>query len=263
MTTTDQKIRQEIEALVKQGKDILTYKFGLEVAKELVKEGKQDKKIVELAKATDLTPAMYQKWYTQSLPIIQQLLPERYLEFKELHRLEKRKEINESTYTISDYLNGYVLTRSGQKGSTQIFLSKLKSQKDILESALTRLDSILVNIKAVLQSGLFDDELSVAKELLNKSHLRAAGAVAGVVIERHFAQVATAHQITIRKKDPTIADFNDSLKNAGILDVPKWRFIQRLADIRNLCVHSKDREPAKEEVEDLISGAEKVIKTIF
>jgi len=36
-----------------------------------------------------------------------------------------------------------------------------------------------------------------------------------------------------------------------------------LADLRNLCNHDKKREPEKEEIEDLIDGAEKIMKTIF
>ena len=39
--------------------------------------------------------------------------------------------------------------------------------------------------------------------------------------------------------------------------------IQRLADIRNLCTHPKDREPTKEEVDELISEAERITKTIL
>jgi len=53
------------------------------------------------------------------------------------------------------------------------------------------------------------------------------------------------------------------LKNGSVIDTPMWRFIQHLGDIRNLCDHNKDRDPTKEEVEDLISGVQKVIKTLF
>ncbi len=60
-----------------------------------------------------------------------------------------------------------------------------------------------------------------------------------------------------------IGDLDEALKNAGILDVPDWRFIQRLGDIRNLCVHSKQREPTTDEVDELIRGTEKMIKTLF
>ena len=44
--------------------------------------------------------------------------------------------------------------------------------------------------------------------------------VGGVVLERHLKRVAANHGVTVRKKNPTISDLNDSLKNAGADDVP-------------------------------------------
>jgi hypothetical protein len=43
----------------------------------------------------------------------------------------------------------------------------------------------------------------------------------------------------------------------------RWRFIQHLADITNLCDHNKEREPTEEEVQELIEGVSKVVKTTF
>ena len=48
-----------------------------------------------------------------------------------------------------------------------------------------------------------------------------------------------------------------------VLDIPSWRQIQRLGDIRNLCVHKKERDPTNDEVEELINGVEKYTKTLF
>lgn len=272
VTAITDALKKELEALVKEGKAILLNKQSIESAKELIRRGYKDKKIIDLAKAKakaqDATAVNYQKWYTRTLPVIQQLLPERLSEFQEYYRLDKRnkrKEIDINTYTISDYLSLLLWPQRDEEAFrlVGVFLIKFQRQIDILDSAFTRIDSILANIKGVLQSELFEDELSTASELLKKGHRRSAGAVAGVIIERHLSQVATAHSLPIRKKYPTISDLNDAMKNANILDVPDWRFVQRLGDIRNLCVHSKDREPTKEEVEELVQGAEKVVKTFF
>ena len=71
------------------------------------------------------------------------------------------------------------------------------------------------------------------------------------------------HSIKVAKKAPGIADLNNALKEAGIIDVLHWRFIQHLADIRNLCDHNKKTEPTVDQVDDLITGVLKTTKTLF
>lgn len=195
------------------------------------------------------------------MPLIQQLLPDRYEEFQQYYRNEKRRELTWSTYTISDYLrdNTPALVTSPEN----IAYMQLNAQISILASAEQRLNSRLADIAGVLQAELFDSELSAANDLAKKGHLRAAGAVTGVVLERHLAKVASDHKVTIRKAHPTIADLNDPLKNAGVYEVPTWRKIQHLADIRNICDHFKGREPTRDEVEDLIRGTDWVAKNVF
>lgn len=53
------------------------------------------------------------------------------------------------------------------------------------------------------------------------------------------------------------------LKDEGTIDTQMWRFIQRLGDLRNLCGHDKERDPSREEVDDLISGTRRTISTPF
>jgi hypothetical protein len=78
-----------------------------------------------------------------------------------------------------------------------------------------------------------------------------------------LSQVCQNHNVATKKQHPTISDFNDILKNSAVIDVPQWRQIQRLGDIRNLCDHNKHRDPTKEEVAELIDGVEKLCKTLF
>lgn len=58
-------------------------------------------------------------------------------------------------------------------------------------------------------------------------------------------------------------DYNQKLKDEAIIDVPTWRHICLLGDIRNLCDHDKKQEPTAEQVNDLIVGTDKIIKTVF
>jgi hypothetical protein len=207
----------------------------------------------------------YQRWYSQALRVVEQLLPDRYDEFRELYRLDKKSGVLDiSQYRISDYLQGSRVVRSGVEvfDAASVALSQLILQLNILESATDRLDSSLADIRGTLEAGLLDDELDTASELLNARHLRSAGVVAGVVLERHLKRVIANHEITFRKK-AQIANLNNALKEAKVYDLPQWRFIERLGDIRNICGHDKGRDPTAEEVEDLIRGAEKVVATVF
>ena len=84
----------------------------------------------------------------------------------------------------------------------------------------------------------------------------------GVVLEKHLRQVCEDHSIRIQKKNPTINDLNELLRGESITDIPQWRHISLLADIRNLCDHNKQKEPTGQQVADLIEGTEKILKTI-
>lgn len=209
----------------------------------------------------------YQAWYSESLALIKQLLPDRLQDFTRHYEKPKpRKDISYENYRIEDYLQGLNVTRGWEKEKVvgpDAAIPHFQQQQAILEAVTSRFESSLFDIRQLVQADLFDSELAAAQELLKKGFVRASGAVAGVVLERHLAQVAENHSITTRKKHPTISDFNDLLKKGDVLDTPSWRQIQRLGDLRNLCDHNKDRDPTKEEAEELISGVEKCTKTLF
>jgi hypothetical protein len=113
-----------------------------------------------------------------------------------------------------------------------------------------------------VQADLFDSEIDVARELSKNKFLRATGAIAGVVLEKHLHQVCDDHSIAITKKNPGISDLNELLKANTVIEIPQWRHISLLADIRNLFDHNKKIEPTTDQVEDLISGTDKILKTI-
>jgi hypothetical protein len=137
-----------------------------------------------------------------------------------------------------------------------------RQQLAILSAARARFESSLFEIKQLVQADIFDSEIDSARELLKNKFLRAAGAIAGVVLEKHLQQVYDDHTLKITKKNPGISDLNELLKAGFVIDVPQWRHISMLADIRNLCDHNKQKEPTAQQVEDLITGADKVLKTV-
>jgi hypothetical protein len=210
-------------------------------------------------------PGDYQDWYTKALRIVEVIASDRYSEFKSYYEIDpKRKSLGYGTYVIQDYLKGVAPSSydypkfDSRKQVAACYLNQLM----ILKSLVARVKSILSDIDAHLLSELQDAELETARGLTQVS-IRAAGALVGVVVEGHLQKLTRKHSISIRKKNPTIGDMSDALKSSGILDTPTWRKITYLADIRNLCTHKKDSEPTKEQVAELIDGANWLIKTIF
>ena len=209
--------------------------------------------------------ANYQNWYSKAYLVIKQFLPDRLSDFINLYKLDKRKEITNLNYTISDALIGTQITNGLGEiiSSPSDAIIKLQQQISILESVLTVLDSSLNNIQQLVQADIFDSEIDTSRELLKKGFFRAAGAICGVVLEKHFSTVLDSHSLSLSKKNPTINDYNELLKNQDIIDIPTWRHIQLLGDIRNLCDHDKKQEPTKDQVQTLIDGTDKIIKTVF
>jgi len=210
----------------------------------------------------------YQNWYTESSSVIRQLLPSRLAEFESLYKGDgKRRGIDGSSYTIQDWLNGVraaeSLTQNKTFNDSACVTNRFNNQTNILGSAAARLESSLFDIKQLVQADLFDSELDAARGLVKHGFGRGAGAIAGVVLERHLNDVATNHKIVISKKRPTINDYNEALKAGDVVDIPTFRSIQWLADIRNLCDHSSTREPSTDEINGLINGVDKVSKTVF
>lgn len=210
-------------------------------------------------------PYHYQNWYTRCVYLLSQILPDRVNEFDECYRRSKSSaKVSYDTYTVSDHLIGLAVTIGGQKvfDNFSAFAVKFRIQLGILRSASERLAPRVKDIEAMLQSELFREELDAAQALLKHDHLRASGALAGVTLEAHLSRVASSRKVAMKKKSPAISDYNDELKSADIYDVPMWRLIQRLGDIRNYCVHKKERDPTKDEVGDLVVGVKKVISEV-
>ena len=200
----------------------------------------------------------YLGWFNTASAVIQRLAPDLSAAFAELYQPRGTK-LTLETWGVHHYLLGLAFPTMDSRTSA---LARVMQQISILKSLERRLDSIAVNLRGVLQAELFDNELEAARELLKLGHLRAAGAVAGVVVERHLSALAAVHEVKIAKRDPTIADLNDRLRDASVYPQTTWRRIQYIGDIRNLCVHKKDRDPTADEVRELIGATDWFAKSV-
>ena len=262
--STWNRFQDDLGHLIKSGHmllDAMRYECHGETFKErLVKPLGTD----NASKYIDSLPnfkATYQAWYSESIALIKQVLPDRlgdFLSYYEYPRL--RKIITIENYMIRDYLQGFVIKNRVERSSA---IPAFTQQLRIVEAGRATLESSLMNLTSILQSDLFDSEIESARALAKGGFIRAAGAVCGVVIEKHLKHVCISHNVPIRKKRPTISDFNQALKNNQSVSTPQWRHIQHLADIRNLCDHDGESEPQMTDIDDLLSGTSKVLKTVY
>ncbi len=241
-----------------------------EIKKELKALLDKQSDLINLAQKNDdilKFGTTYQRWYSRAYKLVESLAPERLTEFASYYLIDPKRNVTHAgNYVIQDYIKGIgARTDHFDKplwDTNKLIMIRIMNQIQIIDSLSSRIDSVLQDVTGHLFAELQDSELKAAIQL-KKINNRAAGALAGVVLERHLQRTAKNHKITIRKKSPTISDLNDPLKQAAVYDVPTWRKIQLLADIRNLCSHQKASAPTDDQIDELISGVNSVIKSVF
>ncbi len=267
MAVNLERFKCDLERLIASGEQLQWAMIKESQGDKLVKLRKQlgNEKVDEFLRTLPSFAEDYEAWYSQSLALIRQILPDRIRNFIELYEKPKgRKSIDNSNYVIQDYLQGLqIVYPSGEvKVELSAAVPQYTQQLSILKAAKSRFESSLYEIRQLVQAEVFDTEISAARELLKHGFFRPAGMIAGVVLEKHLHQVCNDHSIKVTKSNPGISDLNELLKLNSVIEIPQWRHISMLGDIRNLCSHNKHKDPTVEQVTDLIDGADKVLKTI-
>jgi hypothetical protein len=260
------RYKKDLDSLIAKGDDLhlaIQAECYPKEVEALFKKGGGPKDMLRLKSIPPFAEG-YQTWYSESKALIRQLLPDRLTDFVGHYEKPKtRKQITYENHRVADYLQGLTVTSGWQKEKVvgpDAAIPQFRQQLAMLNATKARFESSLFDIRQLVQADLFDSELDAANELAKKGFARAAGALAGVVLERHLRLVCDNHAVPIKKK-PTMAVLNDALKENEVIDLPQWRSIQHLADIRNLCDHPD--EPTAEQVKDLLAGVSKVTKTLF
>jgi len=267
MSFSIESYKKDIELLVKQGDRLYSAMLFECKAGRVRKEYSDEEKYNANRKRLPNFREEYQSWYSEAKALVKQLLPDRLDDLVRYYEKPKsRKYTSSENYRIEDYLQGLEVKSilGSMFPDTSAALPHFQQQLAIVKALSKRFASSLYDIRLHLQAEMFDDELDAATYLLKKKFVRASGAMAGVVLERHLRQVCINHQVSWgTKKNPTISDFNDGLKNSNVIDTLDWRRIQFLGDIRNKCDHDKKDEPTEIECSELIEGVKRVMKNIF
>ncbi len=207
----------------------------------------------------------YHAWYDKSYEILRFLYPRRLEEFERLYTgdktIRKLEDLDVMTAGIKHYIRGYFITENNVKEYFfNVFESGFREQLNILIAIEKNIDHELFNLERDIHHDIYKSELDIAKDLNKQGYLRASGAIAGVILEVHLKNLATNRGVMPKKKDPGMSDYNDALKDS-IYDIATWRQIQTCGDIRNLCVHPKEAEPTKYQINTIISTVEIIITT--
>ena len=229
MSEKNKKFASQLEKLISVGESLLSaiqYDcYPAEFLKELQKaRGKN--KAEEYLKVLPDFKSHYQVWYSEAKALVKQILPDRINDFVSYYEYPRvRKDITFQNYMIKDYLQGLRITRGADEiASPSAAIPEFIQQLNIVKAAKTGLTSALFDIRSILQADLFDSEIESAEALAKGGFLRAAGAVCGVIIEKHLKEVCDKHGIRFRKSKPTISDLNEQLRKADVVTIPQWRF---------------------------------------
>ena len=198
MVTNLEKYNKDLDRLIANG-DLLYLAMNRESNPDKFRASLKgtyttDKELASFEKKLPSFRNDYQSWYSESIVVMKQILPDRLADFIRLYERPKtkRKDLTAENYTIGDALQGLEATNSWTGdvivgGSAAIPL--FRQQLSIIRSIKKRFESSLFDIQQLVQADLFDSELEAAKELNKKGFVRGAGAVAGVVLEGHLRQV--------------------------------------------------------------------------
>jgi hypothetical protein len=197
MTKNVERFKGDLEKLIALGDQLgiaMQHEcFPAELEKAVKKE--LGDKTSEVLKALPPFAETYQRWYSEAIALLRQLLPDRLPDFTRHYEKPKpRKDLTNENYRIEDYLQGLNVTIGYEKKKVvglDAAIPHFRQQLAIVKAAKVRFDSSLFEIRQLVQADLFDSELEAAEGLIKFKFARAAGALAGVVLEGHLAQVCS------------------------------------------------------------------------
>ena len=148
----------------------------------------------------------YQSWYSRALPLMKQMALDRYAEFQSFYVADTRYPRDTAdAYVIQDFFRNRESDDAGEE-TARCF----KTQLAILKSVADRLEWQTVDTVEQAGRSLQLAELETARDLLKISE-RAAGALAGTVLQTFLAALAHKHRLKFRKHAPTSRDYAEAL----------------------------------------------------
>jgi len=183
----------------------------------------------------------YIAWYASAWHLVHANLAERKLEF-------------ELDYETAKYLLRDIMGPDGQLSRKPLVLFEkcFSVQTGFVRAIPSAIESRAIGLRGILSRDLMDNELAVARHLLDQGYDREAGVIAWVVLEHHLKLLCDKYDEAVGEKD-TLGQLNERLKK-HYPDAAEYRRVQFLNEIRINCAHDKSAPPDPEKVSQLISG---------
>lgn len=198
--------------------------------------------------------SQYEKWYNSAYPLISEYLPDREDDFK-----NRYNKVRLSLEVDIEFLRNYDVTGIG---TLKYYISNgIELQLSLLESIKGRIKTEQVKARKRISKDITSDEIQKGKELIDDEHIRAAGVLAGVALERHLITLCenSEQELEFGYMDG-ITTLAHTLSDANEISKDDLRLLEYLSGIRNKCSHATDEDPEKREVERMLDEASDFIR---
>ena len=238
-----QRLRENIERLVQDGYLLLGEVDKLSSIPGLLGS---EKERVRLSRAVN---ERYYAWYNAARPLVETNLRESFSEFQGFYLVvgPQAQRLLTSANEVDD-------------SALQKFERAFATQLGIVGSIPRALEAKALGLRGLLARDLMEDELTVARHLLENGYVREAGAIAGVVLEHHLRLMCEKRGEGVDKRD-AIGSLNDKLRKHYPHD-SEYRRVQWMNEIRATCAHDKPSQPESNKVEQLISAIQDFMSAI-
>ncbi|MDD4567871.1 hypothetical protein L21_1989 [Methanoculleus chikugoensis] len=190
----------------------------------------------------------YQRWYTAAHRYVQEYVPERIDEFNQCYSGD-----TQGKYGVIDYIQ---LERpQWSRNKSRIiddFWRVFEIQRSILLSVSDVTEIERINFRELISSEFIDREIDEAENLYTLGHHRAAGALAGLALERQLKMLCDRYGLEYQKGD-VVELLAQRLHENDCIDPGQLGTTRHLAEIVKKCCHSGDitAEEVKESIDRL------------
>lgn len=195
-----------------------------------------------------------EQWYSKAYPLVSEYSPERKEEFRERYnRLTKAIEVD-IHYIRENDISGLGTLKTTAQNSLSYLIRVIKAIPN-------RVEAEELKAKENVSSYMVSEEIQRAKQLFDEDHIRAAGVIGGVALERHLTTLCeTSEQDLEFGYMDGISSLATTLSDANEIGDDDQRLLEYLGGIRNKCGHASEEEPEKREVERMLNQTDEFIR---